>query len=461
MKIMPRSRRVEGKIIQLCGCIGVVTLVCCSLCIKYAAIPEATVYLQDAKSDNISDLPSRLQNRLNVPRASRSARGYVAGWEFTEEQTCALRNLLGLQHWATTINYSVVEPFVYNSFFAMCYFLSNPTVHSLRFRDYFDINDWNNHVMRHNVGKPLVSWEQFVQNASRELIVVNVLTDCKGGTKVFVDEEVDDECKIIHGINYSHNFTDTSLSNLGFKIVRWVCFKFTPLSTISIADFNNYIVGPFNSSNPSVLFISFPGVFPGRINFKETGFHHRHANWLKCSECVREDSKKYIGMFLGNDNFTAVAIRTVKIATDLNTVLIKPIAVKVKKFFEQCIDVLTEVLVKVSGRIFLALDIGRFGALDESKYLTPEVSKYLIDNLIRIVYNNTWNQAIYERSFITATGGVSDKGYIASLQREVILQATYIIIGGKGNFQRSLKENFKYKSSITIICNYTNGGKLI
>lgn len=446
---MPRSRRVEGKTLQLYACTGVVIIICCSLC---ATIPEATISLQDEKSDTINI--SQLKDNLTVSGVSSSARGYVAGWEFTEEQTCALRNLLGLQHWATTTNYSVVEPFVYNSFFAMCHYLRDPTVHSLRFRDYFDINDWNSHVMKHNVGRPLVSWEQFVQNASRELIVVNVLIDCKGSTKVLVDEEMDDECKIIHGINYSHNFTNTSLSSLGFKIVRWVCFKFTPLSTISIAEFNSYIFGSYNISNPSILFISFPGVLPGRINFKETSFHHRHADWLKCSQRVHKDSNKYIKMFLGNDNFTAVAIRTVKIATDLiDTVLIKPTAVKVKKYFEQCIDVLTKALLKVSSRIFVALDIGRFGALDESKYLTPEISKYLIDNLLRIVYNNTWDQAMYEESFITVMGGITDKGYIASLQREIILQATSIIIGGKGNFQRSLKENFKYKSSITIICN--------
>ena len=452
---MLRSRRT----LQFCICTGIVTLTCL-LCVRYAEIPEAPIYLQGEKSDTI--LHSRLQDKLNLSATSARAPGYVTGWEFTEEQTCALRNLLGLQHWATTINYRVVEPFVYNSFFAMCYFLSDPIVHSLRFRDYFDINDWNNHVMKHNVGKPLVSWEEFAENASRELIVVNVLIDCKGDTTVFVDEELDNECRVMYGINYSYNFTDTSLSNLGFKIVRWVCFKFTPSSTISIAEFNNYIFGPFNSSSPSVLFISFPGVLPGRVNFKETGFHHRHANWFKCSEHVHEDSKKYIEMFLGNEHFTAVAIRTVKIATDLvETMLIKPTATKVKKFFEQCINVLAKVLLRIPGRVFLALDIGRFGALDESKYLTHEISQYLIDNLVRMVYHDTWNQTAYEDSFITATGGVSDKGYIASLQREVILHATSIIISGKGNFQRSLRENFKNKSAITMICNHTYAGKLI
>ena len=43
--------------------------------------------------------------------------GYVIGWDFNEGQTCASRNLLGLLHWASTMNSTVVEPCTYNSFF--------------------------------------------------------------------------------------------------------------------------------------------------------------------------------------------------------------------------------------------------------------------------------------------------------------------------------------------------------
>ena len=43
--------------------------------------------------------------------------GYALGWDYYEEQTCAARNLVGLQRWATSLNINIVEPFVWRSFF--------------------------------------------------------------------------------------------------------------------------------------------------------------------------------------------------------------------------------------------------------------------------------------------------------------------------------------------------------
>ena len=63
--------------------------------------------------------------------------GYAVGWDYYEAQTCAARNLVGLQHWATSLDFGVVEPFVSQSYFRSCYFGNDK---ALRLSDYFDID---------------------------------------------------------------------------------------------------------------------------------------------------------------------------------------------------------------------------------------------------------------------------------------------------------------------------------
>ena len=117
--------------------------------------------------------------------------GYALGWDFYEAQTCAARNLLGLQHWATSLDFGVVEPFVRGSFFRGGQFNNDK---ALRLSDYFDIDVWN-HKVRTTIpyGTPLVKWEDFIRNAARQLIVVHTTISSREGTKVYSD--VDGEIK--------------------------------------------------------------------------------------------------------------------------------------------------------------------------------------------------------------------------------------------------------------------------
>ena len=62
--------------------------------------------------------------------------GYALGWDYYEAQTCAARNLVGLQRWATSLDFGVVEPFVIESFFRSYRFTDDE---ALRLSDYFDI----------------------------------------------------------------------------------------------------------------------------------------------------------------------------------------------------------------------------------------------------------------------------------------------------------------------------------
>ena len=170
------------------------------------------------------------------------------GWDFYEAQTCASRNLLGLQNWATSLHFGVVEPgFVHESYFRMSQF-SN--VNALRLSDYFDISIWNHKVVTTIPnGTSLVKWEDFIKNASRQLIVVHVMIGSKADTKVYVDDEMQ------KGTCFNpRGFTKSTLNKLDFKVVRQVCFNFCVKSPISIHEFNKHILGPFIANNISIIF---------------------------------------------------------------------------------------------------------------------------------------------------------------------------------------------------------------
>ena len=60
----------------------------------------------------------------------------------------------------------------------------------------------------------------------------------------------------------------------------------------------------------------------------------------------------------------------------------------------------------------------------------------------------------YEEDFVTAANGISDTGYIGTIQKAISLKAKCIVvIGGFSTFQDSLLAEFKENSHcITLLC---------
>ena len=123
-----------------------------------------------------------------VSEENITLQGYALGWDYYEAQTCAARNLVGLQRWATSLDFGVVEPFVIESYFRTYRFTDDK---ALRLSDYFDIDVWNHKVTTIIPGgTPLVRWEDFIKKAARQLIVVHIMMRSSEVTKVYVDDEV-------------------------------------------------------------------------------------------------------------------------------------------------------------------------------------------------------------------------------------------------------------------------------
>ena len=97
------------------------------------------------------------------------------------------------------------------------------------------------------------------------------------------------------------------------------------------------------------------------------------------------------------------------------------------------------------GGLFLTLDIGKYGSnsvewvLGLSKYNLQNKSSDVIDSVKKVVpelYEGYRTFDEWEDSFVKATDGVENPGYIASLQRTIASRADCLVLLGGGDFQR-------------------------
>ena len=297
-----------------------------------------------------------------------------------------------------------MEPFVSQSYFRSHQFGSEK---ALRLSDNFDIDVWNHKVVATIPnGTPLVKWEDFISKAARQLVVVHVMMGSKEPTKVYVNDEVK-----IGTCWQPRNFENTTLNKFGFKVVREVCFKFNVKSPMPIDEFNKYILGSFKADSVSIIFTFVPGVNRARINILEWKHHHKFVDWLKPSKRVINDAKKYIDMFL-DKTYVAVSLRTFKMGVSVRARHPTDIKEVTKIIVNKCVDKIAQILSNIPGQRFMTIDGGRFGDPKALNFLTSSAITDIINRLIKIVLNNNWNQTVWESTFIKATDGISDGGYI-------------------------------------------------
>ena len=377
---------------------------------------------------------------------------YVIGWDFNEGQTCASRNLLSLIHWASTIKFSVVEPCVNGSYFNMDHCMNAPlSNNSLYFSDYFDVDYWNQQIAAHNFGHSLVPWKQFTSNLPQRAIIV-YLWRKKGAKNTFVGDEIHRnaiDC-------YKHNaiskpdFIKNMLRKFNMQIVREICFQFDGLKPMDVWWFNKHILGNYTPPSLSVWFEWWPGSFKSAVYFTSRSLNHREAfDFIKPSRRVIEDSNKYQELFLDH-NYVAIQLRTAKIARRLTKKSFSQTEI-VRYFTEDCFHQLLSALEKVEGKRILALDLGRFGDGEASDYVSNDTVYKLVPKLVNIVYGNKWNWTEWEDSFIQATGGITDGGYIAAVQKTLVTNATCIITAGPGDFHNYLMKEYRAKAKYPCI----------
>ena len=441
-------------------------LSCCASFIIVCYFANYFTWSQYATNTDMNEnkiiISNRMFNSYSVAfqrNGSSGSKGFVLVNRYYEQQTGAAMNLLTLQKWARTVGVFPVEPFVKDSL--LHNHLSTNNVDKLKtalhFHDYFDIDLWNEMCL--NVSAmPLISWDTFTSHNSGKFILVLNIGD-ETSKLAFVNDEIMNEAvckKYFPDYESKLQYYITKIVGLNMEIVRRVCISFNDHQPIHIHTFTSIIYGDQDPSDVVVWFNTWRGMMGHRrIKIIEREYTRKveTVEMLESSQRIVNDSKKYIKNILRSDvgKYTAISFRVVKRA--------KRFYLKEKKdpieFIHPCILNLQKIvnLINDTSGVFLAQDLGRFGDIVDIKYLTDDMITAIKSELFQHIYNGKLTTEKWEQQFIDVTGGITDSGYIAAVQSEILKHGKCLVmLGGDSNFQRRVLYRYKQGHTNSDTC---------
>ena len=237
---------------------------------------------------------------------------FVICHSYWEQQMNAVLNMWSFQKWAKKSgNYGVVEPFAHDSVlgFSEQNIFQHNFKTSLRFRDYFDLGQWNKGTEKYKI-PPLVNWSEFVEHASRSIHLAICVYKEPGG--IFEGDDIKNNPACASEFRKFQSVLGRMLGLLKFRIEKVVCFSFRKYYR-TLEDFNS----PFNlNSNDTIYFTEWTGI--GRMGIGDSTLQRESEpdilTTLLPSARILSDSRRYVKRVLNVDfqSYTAVVFRSVR-----------------------------------------------------------------------------------------------------------------------------------------------------
>ena len=410
-------------------------------------------------------------------RVVKGAGSYIVSTHYSDQLTGSVFNLFSLQCWAGSLKMNkvfVVEPFIRGGSILgvnlskripeVFYearadkYITAPILNIgrtehfdsdniIRLRDIYSLTEWNDISQIHNYS-PLVSWRNFVQNAPRNLILVDRLCH-SGGMCMGECNMPDDEFDSFYESKY---FLDSAIPfarNNNFEIVRKVCIDPSKLMTNN--EFTRFIYGNHSINETTVLFNHWGGIERTkslyRIPISDLYQCSRHyINFEpRYSSMLELDHRKYVKKFFpAGLKYISVMLRLEQLIV-YHRLLTKSIALQ-RVHVMRCVDNLLRKVELVTKKtnidyLFLAMDCGKHGS---QKYRGPKNNlTVMIDEACQTLYNslygNTSTLTEWEHSF-DSVASFHVPGYIALLQKNIAAGGDPLILAGGGAFQASARK---------------------
>ena len=385
--------------------------------------------------------------------------GFVVALKIYEQQTMASGNLMQLQCWAKLLNLAVVKPFMKDSF------LSTPmdeTKHytMLTLDDTFDMDDWSKHTAKLGYA-PLVDWHHFVQNAPRDVIIVQIkyptLTHVKAIRSQGLPfphpprgEEYKEGCRF--KMLSSSGKLGTALKAKSFRIIRKVCFNFLTGDELSLKQFHSDILGEYQPGNVTIIFDEWRGIKENQRILLQEDFcqeEYSYREFLKPSQRLLKDAEAYVKRFLVQDSSTGSVVSNTSSSPEYVAIIARYEMTGLTRSLKRgndshaiipyCLQLTLETMEWMQWKsglrsTFLSIDIGKYGS---HSFGLKNYFNHLTDMELFVsqVYRGKMDIREWERTF-EAVAHTTDAGYIAMLQEVLVVRAKCIIFVGGGSFQR-------------------------
>ena len=407
------------------------------------ALNDLTPHANDDIASKETQFSTSVQD--SSPRKQTSY-GYVLPFNIFEQQTAAAQNLWGLQYWAKTVSMKVVEPFF--SAHTMSFVpIVTGVVNPLRFSDLYDKEFWNAQSTRRHCSE-LVGWEDFLENAPKQVILAFVYNYHGSSVSSLDDETVTNSDSITGqqtckntGLTFPENALDY-FRKLGFYYVRKVCINLH--NPMKISKLSQHILSHYNSSDVTIIFPGWSGIRHNKLNIQGVSFNVDNTVdiGLLPSKRIVEDSENYMKKVRpSGGKYFGVMVRTENIYTRF----VKYRKANPKIFF----DYMLECAANLSSSVFtkhsdwgrtLAIDLGKLGSIKflKNNFMeNNENEEILFRGFFGSTFSSNWTIDDYEGSFKKHLG-IDDPAYVAQIQRTIAAKSDCLVmVGGESMFQKA------------------------
>ena len=231
---------------------------------------------------------------------------YMLSLSYFDQITHAAGRLQSHQCWAAKMASKIVEPFVVDTSYFGGLTSEMDASSAIRLGDLFDLDHWNQHSLKNNL-PPLITWEDFLQTATRQVILVR-----NNWRQLFRNEPFRCEERDFEKLR---TFWTRFLEPHGFQIFKKVCVDLKKRS-----DFTKVIVDQGCDINVTVIIDDWREMIGARgpsrpymvtdSNCDKQYGGGTDISWLKPSPGSVNDSDVYISKYLNADHkYIAVMLR--------------------------------------------------------------------------------------------------------------------------------------------------------
>ena len=203
--------------------------------------------------------------------------------------------MMNLQCWAGSLNMQIVEPSIRanRSGGDGAFYVTQDYKTAKQFRYLFDFDHWNRYSNSRGY-VPLISMENFLQNASRDVIHVELMYSSSDKCPQNVFNLVENNIVTSQVFKHSSAATWSFLISHGFRIVKKVCIDLLQDERLRTQnEFNQLIFGDlFGNGNYTVIFDEWRALRneserEGKLNIVKPGLNH-YRILVKDSRCTYE-----------------------------------------------------------------------------------------------------------------------------------------------------------------------------
>ena len=382
---------------------------------------------------------------------SLKRRGYVLELNTSDLLTGGGMDVMTLQCLAGKLGADhsvvVVEPFEINATFGALLLGDHGAfarANSVRMSDVYDLEQWHAYTDQKHYPR-LATWEDFVLNAPRDLILV--------------EYQWYHECNLEAKENEFRPFFDAH----SFKVVRKVCLHFKHLGRLTFEQYTQAIYDNYTTDSVTVIITLFGGInnIPGKLTRFSTvvsgtgcdkwGHISNELVQMRPGKTILRTADRYIEKYLGGkDSYITVMVRlefavAVKTKTGSTNNL-----TAVNVCLNKLITAMEQLEKRSNGKqfesLFLTLDTGKYGSYIMARKENAAETDLIVRNFFLRVQRSNVTYEEWEGSFeevVGLRGSAGTAGFVAMLQKEIARRGRCIVQAGGGTFQASTFNLYK------------------